>query len=103
MLLHVKQKYISKYFKEDSVLMRLDSVEDMFIMALQRSRGNAELVLCINQTSSLLFINNIAPAAACSNVIKIYPDFIWQEKIMNYIWKAKYTKITLIGWGREDK
>ena len=62
----------------------------MFIMALQRSQGNAELVLCINQTSSLLFINNIAPAAACSNVIKIYPDFIWQEKIRNYIWEAKY-------------
>ena len=37
---------------------------------------------------SLLFINNIAPAAACSNVIKIYPDFIWQEKIMIHIREA---------------
>ena len=45
---------------------------------------------------SLLFINNIAPAAACSNVIKIYPDFIWQEKIMNHIREANHTKITRV-------
>ena len=47
---------------------------------------------------SLLFINNIAPAVACSNVIKIYPDFIWQEKIMNHIWEANYTKIISWKW-----
>ena len=51
-----KNTWTSDNYKRFIFWQRSASGEDMFIMALLRSRGNAELVLCINQTSSLSLI-----------------------------------------------